>query len=585
MSSLRGLRNLSTSLVAIAALLATVVRPTMLSAKTPTECDANCLTHIMSLYLDHSVRHLPTRKRVAEDAVIRENIATVRPEESVWKPAGKIVARQDFADATTGNIYSWVTLKQDAGRIIRLAERLRVRDAKISEIETISADSDRRLVPHDVIAPERRSTREDLIGLANGYFEAVGMLDPGAAKLSPNCLVHEAGRAAPCASRLVNRVGQQAIERRFPVAIPELGVVVGYTLVMHHERTPPQDELIAAVFRIQDGSILEIDAVALPVPAPGRSGFGADFPDPGIIRGAPPEPPLIVPPTPEPWHFPGYWRVRTLLEYGTFRAPEVQVPTPPYPGITDVRDIAYGADPMQRLDILAPSERTDKPRTVLVFVHGGAWEGGKRRVFGDTLYENVVLWAAQHGMVGVNIDYRLADYKASRNLYPTQEQDVAAAMDWIGDNIANYGGDPNRIFMWGHSAGGTTIAGYASNPLIYGLTPGVKGIFLLSSPLDPTVEERNGQPIRYFGRTHQEFVEHSPLKTLAKCDVPVLFGYSPQEKELPPELEQERRALCKAGHCPRTVFTKGSHSQEIRAVGTTDRSASDAMLAFMASIP
>jgi triacylglycerol lipase len=461
-----------------------------------------------------------------------------------------------------------------------------VQDGKISEIETVSADSDGRRLPHDVIPLERRSAREDLIALANGYFEAVGMLDPGAAKLGPNCLLHEAGRTASCATRLANRTGQQTIERRFPVVVPELGVVVGYTFVMHHERTPPQDELIVAVFRIEDSSILEIDAAVRAVPAPGRSGFAGDFPDPGIIRGAPPTPLPIVQPTPEPWHFPGYWRVRNWLDHGTFSTPEtVSVPKPPYPGITDVRDIAYGADPMQRLDILAPSARTDKPRTVLVFVHGGAWESGKRRIDGDTLYENVVLWAAQHGMVGVNIDYRLADYQASRNLYPTQEQDVAAAMDWIGDNIANYGGDPNRIFMWGHSAGGSTIAGYASNPMIYGLTPGVKGIFLLSSPLDPTVEERNGQPIRYFGRTHAEFAAHAPLKTLTKCDVPVLFGYSPQEKELPPELEQERRVLCEAGHCPRIVFTKGSHSEEIRAVGTTDRSATDALLAFIASIP
>lgn len=129
-------------------------------------------------------------------------------------------------------------------------------------------------------------------------------------------------------------------------------------------------------------------------------------------------------------------------------------PKPPYPGITVVRDLAYGSDPKQRIDILTPTAKAEKPRTVLIFVHGGGWAGGDKHAPGDDLYENVVLWAAKQGMVGVNVNYRLADYANSRNLYPTQEQDLSAAVDWIGVNIAGYGGDPNRMFMWGHWAGG-----------------------------------------------------------------------------------------------------------------------------------
>ena len=54
---------------------------------------------------------------------------------------------------------------------------------------------------------------------------------------------------------------QQTIERRFPVAIPDLGIVVGYMFIMHHERTPPQDNFINEIFKIVDGKIREIDAV------------------------------------------------------------------------------------------------------------------------------------------------------------------------------------------------------------------------------------------------------------------------------------------------------------------------------------
>lgn len=261
-------------------------------------------------------------------------------------------------------------------------------------------------------------------------------------------------------------------------------------------------------------------------------------------------------------------------------------PKPPYPGITDVRNLAYGSDPKQRIDILAPSAKSNKLRTVLVFVHGGGWTGGDKHAPGDDLYENVVLWAAKHDMVGVNINYRLADYQNSRNLYPTQEQDLSAAIDWIGVNIANYGGDPHRMFLWGHSSGGAAVAGYASNPAIYGNDPGVKGIFLLSAPIDPVLDEKAGRIPTYYGKTHEDYVAHSPLTTLVTSKMPVLLGYSSEEKgPVPEHMDEAKQALCDAGRCPSTVTTKGSHQGEVMAVGTADTSATDALLKFMASIP
>jgi triacylglycerol lipase len=219
-------------------------------------------------------------------------------------------------------------------------------------------------------------------------------------------------------------------------------------------------------------------------------------------------------------------------------------------------------------------------------VHGGGWAGGDKHAPGDDLYENVVLWAAKQGMVGVNLNYRLADYANSRNLYPTQEQDVAAAVDWVGVNIANYGGDPNRMFMWGHSAGGPAIAGYVSNPAFYGRDPLVKGVFLLSAPLDPTLDEQAGRGVPYYGKTHEDYLARAALTTLAKSSIPTLIGYSSDETGLVPmQMEEAKKVLCDAGHCPKTVTTKGSHQGEMLAVGGSDTSATDALLALIKSVP
>jgi len=549
-------------------------------------CDRSCLSHVLDQYLTQVLQRSPHGVPLATDLNVRENTVGVGFGEGIWRQAKRIRARQDLVDAASGNAYSTIALELNDARILQVSQRLKVRARRIVEIETVvGGAADEPLMPPGVIPEDRRAAREELLGVANGYFEALGTLDRGAARLAPGCVERDKSGSKPCLDRLEQRLGQQAIERRFPLAIPELGLVIGYAFVMHHERTPPEDDFINIRLRVEDGHIVAIESIHTPVTAPGRSGFEADFPAPPVLRGAAPLAAAPVREQPAVAHFPGYWRLRALWQRLFPDPPQPQLPTPPYPGIEDARDIAYGPDPQQRLDILAPSRGTAEGRRVLVFVHGGDWQGGDKHFAGDILYENVAYWAAEQGMVAVNLNYRLADYAAARNLYPTQEQDIAAAIDWIGVNIGHYGGDPQRIFLWGHSSGGSAIAGYASDPMLYGASPGIKGIFLLSSPLDPTADEQAGRPIRYFGSSHQQYLENAPLRRLLNSDVPVLIGYSPQETEMAGEFQQAIRTLCDHGRCPTIVMTHGTHDGEIRAVGSADRSATDALLAFMAKIP
>ncbi len=589
-------------------------------------CNTQCLNKAMDGYLDNLIKRTPAAVPLAPNANLRENVAAVKLGEGVWKSVKSIKARQDFADPVSGQVWSFLGVELTGGEIAQMSERLKVVGGKITEVETIINTGGAGtpypggpFLKENVLEPDvlftapvpkaRQSSRKELIEIANGYFEALAMLDAGAGKFGVRCVRFESGagggvtiprlptpgasapippppgppRVAPtpppptdgylgrysnCSNGLDGRVGQQTMERRFPVAIPELGIVIGYMFIMHHERTPPADNFINEIFKVVDGKIRQIDAVGWQATAPMRSGYTPDFPYPGVIRGvAKTVTPFVAPPSKTAQLTPG-------------------MPKAPYPGLGEVRDFQYGPYPQQTLDILYPTAKAAKPRGVVVFVHGGGWQGGDKHAPGDDLYENVALWAAKQGFVAFNINYRLADYANGKNLYPTQEQDISTAIDWIGSHAVNYGGDPNRIFAWGHSAGGSMLASAVSDPKLYGNSPGVKGVFLLSAPLDMTLDEGAGRAVAYYGKTHEEFVGRSPLTTLAKSKVPVLLGYSSDETGLVPQhAEKAKTALCAAGHCPTTVMTKGSHQGEMMAVGTADTLATDAFLAFMKSVP
>lgn len=111
-------------------------------------------------------------------------------------------------------------------------------------------------------------------------------------------------------------------------------------------------------------------------------------------------------------------------------------------------DLAYGNDARHRLDVAAPrGNRGSRP--VVVFFYGGAWQGGER-----AQYRFAARALAERGIVAVVPDYRV--YPAAR--FPDFLHDCAAAVRWARDNAARYGGDPNRLFVMGHSAGAYNAA-------------------------------------------------------------------------------------------------------------------------------
>jgi acetyl esterase/lipase len=114
----------------------------------------------------------------------------------------------------------------------------------------------------------------------------------------------------------------------------------------------------------------------------------------------------------------------------------------PNDGYTVSKDIPYGRDPKQTLDIYMPD--TGSNGSVLVFFHGGSWQGGDK-----SLYKFVGQAFTSKGYTVVVPNYRVYP----QVYFPAFVEDSAASIAWVHKHIGEYGGNPSRLFLSGHSAG------------------------------------------------------------------------------------------------------------------------------------
>ncbi len=188
-------------------------------------------------------------------------------------------------------------------------------------------------------------------------------------------------------------------------------------------------------------------------------------------------------------------------------------------GISVTRNLAYGPHARQVLDIFQPPSA--KNAGVIVFMHGGAFVRGDKQASPE-IYDNLLYWFAKQGYVGINIEYRLAP-EAS---YPGGADDVALAMAWLHVNAAAHGGNPAKLFLIGHSAGGTHVASYVFDPLLGYLGKHVASVVLISARLraDQSPENPNAEAVRaYFGNDEALYNQRSPVSHAACSKLPVFI--------------------------------------------------------------
>ena len=252
----------------------------------------------------------------------------------------------------------------------------------------------------------------------------------------------------------------------------------------------------------------------------------------------------------------------------------------PYQGVKVERDIKYGPADRNLLDVFMP-QTPAAGRPVLIFVHGGAFTGGNKRLPGAPFYDNVMLWAVKNGFVGVNITYRLAPQFP----WPAGAEDVAAAVQWVSDKIGERGGDPAHIYLMGHSAGAVHVASYVSHPEFYKVKDGgLKGAIMASGIYDLTATPPGNPERAYFGDDPARYDRQSSLPGLLQTNIPLMAVAA--ELDPPVFIEQLnvlKDGLCKSRHgCVRSLLlSQHSHMSEVYSINTQDIRLTSEILDFI----
>jgi acetyl esterase/lipase len=113
-----------------------------------------------------------------------------------------------------------------------------------------------------------------------------------------------------------------------------------------------------------------------------------------------------------------------------------------------MKDVSYGDDTAQKLDIYLPEKRNYTDTKVILFIHGGGWAGGDKTEF------NEAISAIRNRLPGYaifNINYRLAYY--DRNRFPSQVSDIQSALNFIESNSGEFKINPDKVCLVGASAG------------------------------------------------------------------------------------------------------------------------------------
>ena len=257
--------------------------------------------------------------------------------------------------------------------------------------------------------------------------------------------------------------------------------------------------------------------------------------------------------------------------------------------MTSTFDVPYATaagvrDPAKCLDVYASKGAANLP--VMIYVHGGGWQRGDKRAVGVK-----PAFFIQKGYLLVSVGYRLWP----KVDIPAEAQDVADAVAWVHDHIAQHGGDPRRLFLMGHSAGAhlVTLIGTDERYLKkagkdLGILRGV--VELDTQALDvPTMLEGGNTAPSYapFGQDAKLWREVSPLQYVAAGKhIPPFFLVVADNRTA--KLEQARKfqeALRAAGvRCELVEAPEHDHGSLNRDIGVKGDKVTSALETFLAAI-
>jgi arylformamidase len=209
--------------------------------------------------------------------------------------------------------------------------------------------------------------------------------------------------------------------------------------------------------------------------------------------------------------------------------------------IGDPERRAYGSSDIERLDIFRTPATAPAP--VFVFIHGGAWRAGSAAQYS----------APAEMFVRAGAHYIAPDFTtvqdAGGSLFAMAEQ-VCRAVAWVYRNAASFGGDPNRVFIGGHSSGAhlAAVALTADWRCDFDLPPDIVKGGMCSSGMYDLAPVRLSQRSSYVNFTDDMVEALSPQRRLARLCAPLIVAYGTDET---PEFQRQARdfaaAVCAAG--------------------------------------
>lgn len=227
-------------------------------------------------------------------------------------------------------------------------------------------------------------------------------------------------------------------------------------------------------------------------------------------------------------------------------------------------DIAYGEIERQKLDIYTPT--AEGPHPVLVFIHGGSWEKGNKED-----YPWLGRRFASEGYVTAVINYRLSPEFD----YDDFMADVAKAVDFVHDNAAQWGGNPDQLFLAGHSAGAYNAVQVALAPEFLeaeGTSPDIiDGVAGIAGPYDFLPLDGRVTKAAFGGAEDLEATQ--PVNRVT-ADAPpmILLHGTDDDVVLPRNSTEMARLLKEAGVTAESVlYDDIDHIEIIVAVALTDR--------------
>ena len=234
-------------------------------------------------------------------------------------------------------------------------------------------------------------------------------------------------------------------------------------------------------------------------------------------------------------------------------------------------DVPYGKDYYQKIDIFLPADKGLNAVPVLLFIHGGGWQHGFKEWMGFIAPAFLDLPA-----IFVAVNHRLAP----EHKHPAQLEDCIDALAWVHRNIEAHGGDPERLFIGGHSSGGHLAALVTLRPDLVGdrdlPADIIKGCFPVSGAFNLHLSNiqqgtRRDTLVRDLLANERDDRDASPVNFVDGNKTPIFLAFGSEDVPgiIADNKQMIERHKPQPGICERHELAGLSHFQTNEACGDT----------------